>query len=556
MFQPRPWQKQFVEDYLKKNLKDYLLVATPGAGKTKGSFHCNQHYHGDETDKLIVVAPTKYLKEQWAGAAVTFGMQLNPYWKRGLINRDFDGICVTYSQAASNAEMLDYLCERHKVFVIFDEIHHAGDSRNWGDGIKSAFEKARRRLALSGTPFRTDNNYIPFVKYVDNKSQADFTYGYGHSLVDEVCRNVGFPLWDGEASWFDGEDVIEASSFDDILDEKHESQRLRVVLDPKNSYMEMMLKKADSELTNMRIEDKNAGGLIVCIDTNHANAISRVLTKICGQAPTIVHSDIEGDSIALIKRFREDTSKRWLVAVKMVSEGVDIERLRVGVYATNVITELFFRQFVGRFVRRQGEDDVWSIVFVPKDQRLVAFTEEIKEERDHAIREARYREIEKSSERTRIEAPDFYSISADPNESGHQFVADGSTFEQSTVETVTKRLEKFGIKLEPAKAVLLYREFGQPGEVAIQVAPTPIKPIWSDKKKLGKKVNGAAYGLAVRIKEALGTSKTERDIVARIHGQWQKLGNSKQADATMEELEEKLAWILKLGPDDYWRFLR
>ena len=36
----------------------------------------------------------------------------------------------------------------------------------------------------------------------------------------------------------------------------------------------------------------------------------------------------------------------------MVSEGVDVPRLRVGVYATTARTELFFRQVVGRFVRR------------------------------------------------------------------------------------------------------------------------------------------------------------------------------------------------------------
>ena len=35
----------------------------------------------------------------------------------------------------------------------------------------------------------------------------------------------------------------------------------------------------------------------------------------------------------------------------MVSEGVDIPRLRVGVFATTTTTELFFRQAVGRLVR-------------------------------------------------------------------------------------------------------------------------------------------------------------------------------------------------------------
>jgi superfamily II DNA or RNA helicase len=40
--------------------------------------------------------------------------------------------------------------------VILDEIHHAGDERAWGESLLVAFEHARRRLALSGTPFRSD----------------------------------------------------------------------------------------------------------------------------------------------------------------------------------------------------------------------------------------------------------------------------------------------------------------------------------------------------------------------------------------------------------------
>ena len=65
----------------------------------------------------------------------------------------------------------------------------------------------------------------------------------------------------------------------------------------------------------------------------------------------------------------------WIVAVNMVSEGVDIPRLRVGVYATAAKTPLVFRQIVGRFVRTMpGRPLEPSWLYIPADPIL----------RDHA----------------------------------------------------------------------------------------------------------------------------------------------------------------------------
>jgi superfamily II DNA or RNA helicase len=82
------------------------------------------------------------------------------------------------------------------------------------------------------------------------------------------------------------------------------------------------------------------------------------------------------------------SDRRWLVSVLMVSEGVDIPRLRVGVYATAARTELFFRQVVGRFIRttpgprRQVQ---MSYLLMPADSRLKALAHEIELERRHAL---------------------------------------------------------------------------------------------------------------------------------------------------------------------------
>jgi len=70
----------------------------------------------------------------------------------------------------------------------------------------------------------------------------------------------------------------------------------------------------------------------------------------------------------------------------MVSEGVDIPRLRVGVYATAARTELFFRQVVGRFIRATPQPRrQMSYLLMPADQRLKALAHEIELERRHAL---------------------------------------------------------------------------------------------------------------------------------------------------------------------------
>ena len=71
----------------------------------------------------------------------------------------------------------------------------------------------------------------------------------------------------------------------------------------------------------------------------------------------------------------------------MVSEGVDIPRLRVGVYATTTTTDLFFRQAVGRFVRWEaGVRDQRAWLYIPDDLRLRVRAAEIAEARRHSLR--------------------------------------------------------------------------------------------------------------------------------------------------------------------------
>ncbi|MBX3286839.1 MAG: DEAD/DEAH box helicase family protein, partial [Actinobacteria bacterium] len=191
----RPWQKTALEKFVASDSADFLTVATPGAGKTTFALTAARHVLAeDPRRRLVVVAPTAHLKVQWARAAAAFALHLDPAWAAidGRLPADMHGIVTTYQQVASSATVLADVSR--DAFVIFDEIHHAGDDRAWGESIRVAFEGAARRLCISGTPFRSDTRAIPFVRYVLDEAQSDFDYGYGEALADRrVVRPVYFP---------------------------------------------------------------------------------------------------------------------------------------------------------------------------------------------------------------------------------------------------------------------------------------------------------------------------------------------------------------------------
>ena len=205
----RAWQTAAMHDYFDRSPRDYLAVATPGAGKTTFALSVAAELIGRRiVDRVVVVAPTEHLKNQWAEAAARAGIPIDPTFSagKGKTSSDFVGVAVTYAGVAVNPLAMRIRTERFKTLVILDEVHHAGDALSWGEGVREAFEPAARRLALTGTPFRSDVNPIPFVTYAPGpdgvpRSVADFTYGYAHALADHVVRPVLFLAYSGDMSW-------------------------------------------------------------------------------------------------------------------------------------------------------------------------------------------------------------------------------------------------------------------------------------------------------------------------------------------------------------------
>lgn len=383
----RPWQKVALEKFVAAESADFLTVATPGAGKTTFALTAARQVLADHRGRrLIVVAPTAHLKVQWAQAAAQFGLHLDPMWSAasGALPGDMHGIITTYQQVASSTQVLRHVAP--EAFVIFDEIHHAGDDRAWGDSIRQAFEPAPRRLAISGTPFRSDTRAIPFVRYVIDEATPDFEYGYSDALADRrVVRPVYFPRTSGQMEWSAPDGSIHEASFDDDLDQVRSSQRLRTALSLEGEWLPTVLRQAIAQLDTLREAQADAGGLIIATDQEHARGIVELLRNRFHRAATLVTSD-DPDSSDRIARFATSNDP-WLVAVRMVSEGVDIPRLRVGVYATTTTTELFFRQAVGRFVRwTPGVRDQKAYLFIPDDPRLRARAFQIADQRRHSLR--------------------------------------------------------------------------------------------------------------------------------------------------------------------------
>ncbi|HXR60844.1 MAG TPA: DEAD/DEAH box helicase [Solirubrobacterales bacterium] len=384
----RAWQEEATEAVRAHSGTSFLASATPAAGKTTFGLHiAHRMLSANFVSRIVVAGPTTHICRQWAADAARYGIDLEPNRPNsdGPESEDFHGIAVTYQTIAAGPNTHRLAAGRRPTLLIADEPHHMGDQAAWGLQTRRAFDGARFRLLLSGTPFRSDNSAIPWVAYdEDGLSRADYVYGYPQALRDRVCRPITFLPYDGEMEWIsDGR--LRSADFDLLLPAAEAARRLRTALSPDGEWMGEVLRDADARLSEVRADGHpDAGGLVIASNQDHARAIAARLGSIAGERPELVMSDEPGAS-RRIADFAA-SGRRWLVSVLMVSEGVDIPRLRVGVYATAARTELFFRQVVGRFIRATpGPKRQMSYLLMPADSRLKALAREIELERRHAL---------------------------------------------------------------------------------------------------------------------------------------------------------------------------
>jgi superfamily II DNA or RNA helicase len=416
----RTWQTQALAQLDSWREGPFLLSAAPGAGKTRPALELARKLLSQRVaQQVAVLCPTAPLTRQWASAAAALGLQLQPDASGPRPPRDFHGVCVTYARIAS-----DPLAWRKEVspqtLVIADEAHHLGEELAWGTGFQAAFVAAPRRLLLSGTPFRSDATPIPGVRYdEEGLARPDFSYTYAQATADGICRPVAFVTFDGSLSWRSGEDVIE-SSFETVLSTREAGRRYRTAISTELPHgLPRILREADQRLRSLRTQGghHDAGALAVAADSAHAREICKLITQASGRSPVLVlHTDARASQ--KLEAFRRSRDP-WVVAVNMVSEGVDIPRLRVGVYASAAKTPLIFRQIVGRFVRTlPGRPPEPSWVYLPADPLLRTHASEVESELRHALRarqpdEELFEEPETRRQSERSESADFVPLSAE-----------------------------------------------------------------------------------------------------------------------------------------------
>lgn len=390
----RAWQEEAIRQYLETEPRDFLASATPGAGKTTFALRLAAILRSNHTvSQIIVVAPTEHLKTQWADAAARAGIRINPNYANsdGLgYGRHYHGVAVTYAQVAMKPVMHRLLTESTDTLVILDEVHHGGDALSWGDAIREAYGSAKRRLSLTGTPFRSDDAPIPFVQYApqgdgSKLSLTDYDYGYGRALADGIVRPVIFMVYAGKMRWQTSAGEEMEASLGEGNTKDITSQAWRTALDPDGEWIAKVLQAADRRLSEVRMQIPDAGGLVIATDHAAAKAYARMLREITGEQVALILSD-DATASEQIDEYSMGKNKmlRWMVAVRMVSEGVDVPRLAVGVYATSSATPLFFAQAIGRFVRSRRRGEVAS-VFIPNVPTLMQLAVELEKQRNHVL---------------------------------------------------------------------------------------------------------------------------------------------------------------------------
>lgn len=390
----RQWQKEALERYRETQPADFLVSATPGAGKTTFALSlARELLDAKVISRVIVVVPTDHLRTQWADAATARSLVLDPKLKNadGPVRKDTLGYVTTYAQVASHPMLHRARTQNARTLVILDEIHHAGDGLSWGEAVSEAFQPAARRLSLTGTPFRTKpDERIPFVRYEDADdgllSLADYSYGYREALNEAVVRPVVFAAYSGTSRWMNSAGEVLSASLTDAGTKSAEEAAWRTALDPAGDWIAHVVAAADARLTDVRASGTpDAGGLMLATDQETARAYAKVVKRVTGHAAVVVVSD-DPRSGKRIEAFTR-SSDRWIIAVKQVSEGVDIARLAVCIWACSFRTPLFFAQAVGRVVRARNPRET-ATVFLPAVRPLLALAASMEEERNHVVRVA------------------------------------------------------------------------------------------------------------------------------------------------------------------------
>lgn len=397
--QLRKWQSECTELALQKfnsGKRHFLCLATPGAGKTAMAAEVSfRLFEQNKIDFVLCFSPSIIVAK---GIQETFEAR---------INRRLDGSIgaiggsYTYQSMQFMSKDIWQLLRSHRVLVIFDEIHHCSGSdlenaNAWGEEIISKVQgHATYTLALTGTPWRSDNTPIALSEYRDDNHniRCDYIYGLADAIADKVCRIPQIIVTDNDDITLQNEDGAEQSfgSFIQLLS-KTEYPYQNLV--KQEVLIRHILVEANRKLCSIRTTNPEAAGLVVASSVEHASQILNILRNEFNQS-AVIATYRENEPSQIINEFKAGTTP-WIVSVGMISEGTDLPRLQVCCHLSRIKTELHFRQVLGRVLRVSKAKNQDAFLFMPAEPTLVGYAQRVAEHipADHKV--VTFSKIEKS----------------------------------------------------------------------------------------------------------------------------------------------------------------
>ncbi len=370
----RSWQSDCIKSAISKyaHKKHFLALATPGAGKTMmASVLAKKLYELGKVDLVFCFSPSSIVAYDFSCA---LSEQFTAYFDGTM---GAMGNSYTYQGLNTLNDSVWNLFVRYRVFVIFDEIHHCAgsnlqDSNAWGAPIIGKIkDQAAYTIALTGTPWRSDSLPIVLAEYCNESGhiQCDFSYGLKEAIRDKVCRVPQVVALDNDQiTLLNGDESSHFGSFNDLLSKSNISYS-QIVTD--EAVIVQLLLISNAKLDELRGVNPDAGGLIVASSISHAWKIHLQLKKSIGVNAIVVTSN-EGDPNSIINTFRYN-EERWIISVGMISEGTNIPRLQVCCYLSNIKTEMYYRQVLGRILRITSHLNQEAFFFMPAAPKLVKY---------------------------------------------------------------------------------------------------------------------------------------------------------------------------------------
>lgn len=377
--------------------KAFTAAVTMGAGKTRFGMQVANYYLEHprlRIQQAIVAVPSHQIAQQWLQEANEQGVAIQVF---------------TYHWIFNNQDAFERLFNEKTAFLC-DEIHHAGEHKSWGEMLRVRAKNAARYIMLTGTPFRDDECKLPYVRYVKHELQPDYMYSYGDALADGYVRPLTFIPYDAEGQW-NINDALAHGTFGDEYKPAEIQRLLNTVIATNTAFMATMINNAHQRLMAARNGMPDAGGIVICRDQEHARQMKRLVQKITHTNPILAISD-DKNSDKHLQGFKEGTD-HWLIVVGKGKEGLDIPRLRVGVWATNVTRRLTFLQFIGRVVRQRGNGHEPAYIYLPAHPSLIQYAYEVDKMVTHTLEEQTIEEAQRVVQQRQSATPVFTPISAD-----------------------------------------------------------------------------------------------------------------------------------------------